>query len=289
MPGLEDVFVGFSASVTHTGRKRWGTHLLIEVCWDPWLLFATTICGDIFDSLVAQWERRVRVVLGKRDAEPVKQRWLTAESFTALLTWVCGRYLVCNDRPVFLVPITSPVSDSTLSYRKALTVSFLEIMDTSFSLASSVVLVVLAGSVRRDCRKRGGHGTMCGCLTRQPVEAWPNVVNAQFRTCDHEDTFFYFILFCSWNFSFWWMWVLQCSVYRVSETFNESGRGVWLEYASMGVHIWPSTSWGLIGFPDRLVEHYPYHQIECQPPAGNGTNYSKADCVDNVVIVKPKP
>jgi hypothetical protein len=35
--------------------------------------------------LRAQRERRVRVVLGKRDAEPVKQRWLAVESFTALL------------------------------------------------------------------------------------------------------------------------------------------------------------------------------------------------------------
>ena len=41
--------------------------------------------------------------------------------------------------------------------------------------------VLSCGSVRLDCRKRG-HGS-------QPVEAWPNVVNAQFLSDDHQPTF----------------------------------------------------------------------------------------------------
>ncbi|CAG8882108.1 unnamed protein product [Penicillium nalgiovense] len=59
---------------------------------------------------------------------------------------------------------------------KTPTISSLGIMDLCFWPRFSVVLVCGELSVRLDCRKRG-HGRM----TRQPVEAWPNVVNAQFE------------------------------------------------------------------------------------------------------------
>jgi hypothetical protein len=47
-------------------------------------------------------ERRVRVVLRERDAELVKQRWLTVESFTALLIEACGRNIIDNDMLISL-------------------------------------------------------------------------------------------------------------------------------------------------------------------------------------------
>jgi hypothetical protein len=42
------------------------------------------------------------VVLRERDAESVKQRWLTVESFTALLIEACGRNIIDNDMLISL-------------------------------------------------------------------------------------------------------------------------------------------------------------------------------------------
>ncbi|CAG8904344.1 unnamed protein product [Penicillium nalgiovense] len=70
---------------------------------------------------------------------------------------------------------------------------------------------------------------MCGCSTRQPVEAWPNVVNTQFLK-------FSTILFAEFL--------------RLSTKMEDL---VEISLTSMGVHIWPSTSSGLISFPDQLV------------------------------------
>ena len=47
-------------------------------------------------------ERRVRVVLRERVAESVKQRWMTVESFTALLIEACGRNIIDNDMLISL-------------------------------------------------------------------------------------------------------------------------------------------------------------------------------------------
>jgi hypothetical protein len=72
-------------------------------------------------------------------------------------------------------------------------------------------------------------------MTRQPVEAWSNVVNAQFLSDDHQP------IFEEWGVSFFFFFSIFSSllselpffgdskfcnaVCRVSESFNESGRG----------------------------------------------------------------
>ena len=99
------------------------------------------------------------------------------------------------------------------------------------------------GSVRLDCRKRG-HGRMCGCSTHQPVEAWPNVVNTQFLKLwpIFEDTFLFFSFPFSFRTSFFGDSKVYNAVCRVPETFNASGRGVWLKYISQ---------WGFISGPQH--------------------------------------
>ena len=52
----------------------------------------------------------------KRDAESVKKRWLADESFTALLIEALREYSIHNDRPIFLVLITSFVSNLTSNH-----------------------------------------------------------------------------------------------------------------------------------------------------------------------------
>lgn len=42
------------------------------------------------------------MVLRERDAESVKRRWLTVESFTALLIEACGRNMMDNDMLISL-------------------------------------------------------------------------------------------------------------------------------------------------------------------------------------------
>jgi hypothetical protein len=95
---------------------------------------------------------------------------------------------------IFRVVIISFVSDSTLNHRKAPTIPSLKMMDL-ISWPYCAGCVELCGSVHLDCRKRGGHGRMCGCSTCQPVEAWPNVVkHSIFEVVTNEDTFHFFPL-----------------------------------------------------------------------------------------------
>ena len=69
---------------------------------------------------------------------------------------------------------TSSVNVSTLNHRKALTISSIEIMDFFPSLG-----LVLCGCVEMwVCPSRLQKARSCS--TRQPVEAWPQVVNTQF-------------------------------------------------------------------------------------------------------------
>jgi hypothetical protein len=75
-------------------------------------------------------------------------------------------------------------------------------------------------------------------MTRQPVEAWPNVVNAQFLSDAHQPTFedklfpffFFFSIFLFVTirntFFFFGDSKFCNAVRRVSEASNVSGRGV---------------------------------------------------------------
>ena len=94
--------------------------------------------------LRAKRERRVRVVLGRRDAESAKQRWLIVESFTALLNLdFMGDIQSAMTGSYFLFLITSSMSDPTLNHRKTPTIPSLEIMDFFSWPRFRVVLVVL--------------------------------------------------------------------------------------------------------------------------------------------------
>ena len=72
--------------------------------------------------LDSQRERRVKSGVEDKDAESVKKRWLTIESFTAL----CNRGTGLLFNPQWQAGIswsdTSSVSDSTLDDRKASTI-----------------------------------------------------------------------------------------------------------------------------------------------------------------------
>ena len=143
------------------------------------------------------------------------------------------------------------------------------------------MLVVLScGSLRLYC----GSEVTVGCAGARPVNPLKlgyTLSTLNFRTCDHEDTLRLFFLVFFFELLF--LVTVSSTMFCPSSfrDFQRKWKRCLIEiYIPMSVHIRPSTSWGLINFPDRFVDHYPFYQIDCQPPARNKNKFHpKADCV----------
>ena len=68
----------------------------------PTSSFTATICSDILDAFRCLAREASKSGAERKDAESVKQRWLTVESFTALLIEACGRNIIDNDMLISL-------------------------------------------------------------------------------------------------------------------------------------------------------------------------------------------
>ena len=128
-----------------------------------------------------------------------------------------------------------------------------------------------------------GHGRMCGCSTRQPVEAWLYVVNTQFSNLwpwRYIKTFFFLVFF------FEPLFFGDCKFYNV----------LFIEFLTLSTKVGEVSDWNIYlnegsylalnivrldQFPRRFVDTIPSIKLTANRPLEIKNKFHpKAECVD---------
>lgn len=90
-------------------------------------------------------------------------------------------------------------------------------------------------------------------------------------------------------FLFWdlFLMAVNCKMFRLSDFW--SFQRIWKRclidmYISTSVHIWPSTSLGLMIFLDWLIDYYPMIKLTANNPPKNNHSQSKPDYIDWLLL-----